>query len=403
MSLKMRILVLSQYFYPDVTAAAFRVTETCDLLSQRGHDVQVITAYPHKSGISPGSDAEKRAWARKLHIREYKGRGIVDYLLHYWSFAVKALLLGTFLGFRIRPDVIWATSPPLTCGSVGAIISSVLRIPLVLDVRDIWPDSAAAAGVISEDSRWFRLAQALERFTYRKAQALTCVSKTMKRHLCEKVDEKRVNVVFNGVSESRLSESSVASKIEKRIVYAGNLGRAQNVEIFVDSFIRAKVNLIDAGWKLMLIGDGALKEAIKKKIAKLELDDHIRMLPPMGKAELFEYMAASNTLLMGLKSHPALALTIPSKVFDYLAVNRPIIAMVTGEAARLVRENPYNRVIEPGNGEALAKEFRRLTSREYPSKYPISNHSLLKTSFTREENTMRLEDVLRRVSTKVET
>jgi len=163
------------------------------------------------------------------------------------------------------------------------------------------------------------------------------------------------------------------------------------------------VNAIDAGWKLMLIGDGVLKEAIKKKIAEFGVGDQIRILPPMGKAELFEYMRASNTLLMGLRSHPALALTIPSKVFDYLAVNRPIIAMVTGEAARLVRDNSYNRVIEPGNGEALAKEFRRLTSREYPSKYPISNHSLLKTSFTREENTMRLEDVLRRASTKVET
>ena len=399
----MRILVLSQYFYPDVTAAAFRVTETCDLLSQRGHDVQVITAYPHKSGVSPGSDAEKRAWVRKLHIREYKGRGIVDYLLHYWSFAAKTLLLGTVLGIRIRPDVIWATSPPLTCGSVGAIISSILRIPLVLDIRDIWPDSAAAAGVISDDSRWFRLAQSLERFTYRKARALTCVSNTMKQHLCGKVDENRVNVVFNGVSESRLSESSAVSKIEKRIVYAGNLGRAQDVEIFVDSFVRANVNAIDAGWKLMLIGDGVLKEAIKKKIAEFGVGDQIRILPPMGKTELFEYMRASNTLLMGLRSHPALALTIPSKVFDYLAVNRPIIAMVTGEAARLVRDNSYNRVIEPGNGEALAKEFRRLTSREYPSKYPISNHSLLRTSFTREENTMRLEDVLRRASTKVET
>ena len=91
---KMRILVLSQYFEPDVTAAAFRVTETCDWLNRRGHEVQVITAFPHKSTVSPGPDIEKRSWVRKIGIREYQGRGTLDYLLHYCSFAVKALFLG---------------------------------------------------------------------------------------------------------------------------------------------------------------------------------------------------------------------------------------------------------------------------------------------------------------------
>ena len=402
MSVKMRILVLSQYFDPDVTAAAFRVTETCDLLIEKGHEVEVITTFPHKSNVLHGPDVDNRVWVRKLEIRKYQGRGTFDYLFHYCSFAVKALFLGIILGIKRRPDVIWATSPPLTCGSAGAIVSLVLRIPLVLDVRDIWPDSAAAAGVVSEDSRWFKLAQSLERFTYSKAREITCVSSSMKQHLCAKAPKKEVSVIFNGIRHSYLAKSLGTSAIEKRIVYAGNLGRAQGVELFVDSFIQSNVKAIDTEWKLVLIGDGVLREAIEQKIARLGAGDQIKVLAPMGKSDLFEYLRASNTLLMGLKDHPALALTIPSKVFDYLAADRPIIAMVAGEAAQLLRNNPYNRIIKPGDGVALTNEFITLTTREYPSEYPISNYSFLKASFIREENTTRLEGVLKHASAKVE-
>ena len=144
------------------------------------------------------------------------------------------------------------------------------------------------------------------------------------------------------------------------------------------------------------------KEKIKAlyfdKVAKLNVGNLIKILSPMRKPELFDYLMSSNTLLLGLKDHPAFALTIPSKVFDYLAMNRPIVAMVSGEAASLLRENPYNKIVPPEDGKALTAELVQLINGVFPSEYPISNHSLLKQTYTREKNTICLEHVLERAS-----
>ena len=104
----MKILVFSQFYEPDITAAAFRISETCNLLRRRGHQVQVITAQPHKSSAVAKGNFVEEPWVLKLSIRKYKGRGVFDYLLHYLSFASRALVKGLLLGFRFRPEVIWA-------------------------------------------------------------------------------------------------------------------------------------------------------------------------------------------------------------------------------------------------------------------------------------------------------
>ncbi len=396
----MKILVFSQFYEPDITAAAFRISETCNLLRRRGHQVQVITAQPHKSSAAAKGNFVEEPWVLKLSIRKYKGRGVFDYLLHYLSFASRALVKGLLLGFRFRPEVIWASSPPLFCGSVGALVSMILRVPLILDVRDIWPDSAVAAGMLRQESLSYQLARLLEKFTYRRAHRLTCVSNSMRQYLVSELGHDNVVVIFNGVLEANLDASQPAGKIEKRVVYAGNLGRAQGVEMLVDCFLRLVEHRKDNGWELVLVGDGALKDQIEDKITRFRGGKKAKILAPMLKPDLCEYLKHSGILYIGVKKHPSLAMTIPSKVFDYMAVNRPIVAAVSGESANLIRKNPYNRVIAPEDGDSLTKALVDLIGTGFPSQYPQSNHQFIRQKFTREAGTTLIEDVFRQVIVK---
>src|SRR3954463_10134280 len=145
----MRILVLSQYYIPDVTAAAFRLSETAELLARSGADVVVLTSVPHKSNVQAPAAHEELTSVRveRSKLKPLTGTGTKAYLFHYLSYVYGTVARGARLWARgWTPDVILASSPPLFVGLAARVLSLLMRRPFVLDVRDIWPDSAVAVG-----------------------------------------------------------------------------------------------------------------------------------------------------------------------------------------------------------------------------------------------------------------
>ena len=392
----MKILMVSQYFAPDITAAAFRMSETYQILSDTGHDVRVITAIPHRAIDNATKLNFGDRNISRVGLIKYSGGGKLDYLIHYSSFMVMSI----FFGIKIRlvsswrPDVIWATSPPIFAGLSGRVLKVVYKAPLVLDIRDVWPDSAVAARQLKDGGLLYRIARFIEQYLYDKASALTCVSTEMRKYLIGATYCKPITVAYNGVPLSLIIDGGIRST-EKRIVYAGNLGRVQDLETLVRAISDLFNEKHDIHWKLVLIGDGVCKEDLKKLISDRHLQESITIVKPMGKLEVLRYLSNSGILYLGVLNHPILTKTIPSKVFDYLSVGRPILAAVNGEGKSILMRSQANIIVEPGNSAEIKFALKELIENySYYLGKSKENIDLVHKYFTREKSVEELVTAL---------
>ena len=390
----MRILVISHYFEPDITAAAYRITETCELLRSSGHDVKVVTPYPHKnSRLTTDKLFYKKDWVTRVPIKKYREGGIADYLLHYLSFFFSGFLAALYVSLKWRPTIVWSTAPPLFTGLLGVVVAFLVRAKNVLDIRDVWPDSAVAAGQIKQDGIPYRLGRMLESFIYSRAVAITCVSDMMSAYIQSRSPRTPVTTVYNGIKQSFISTDSEQLCIEKRIVYAGNLGRVQGLMSLLSAFSILVESGYDRGRNLILVGDGVIKKELQQRISELNLKNRVQLIDPIPKAELMSFISKSEILYIGLKTHSALELTIPSKLFDYLSVGRPILAVIRGQGASLLRSCADNVVVETEDEQLIASGMEKIIESASKTKFVAGNIALIGKRFTREHNTNVLERV----------
>lgn len=387
------ILIVSQYYAPDITAAAFRISETAALLRLRLHDVKVITTEPHKSEMTFARQADAAEGVHRVPVAAYAGGGLVAYLVQYLSFVARAIIAGLRLrktGWR--PEVVWVTSPPLFAGLAGWILSRTMRAPMVLDIRDIWPESAVAAGQLSQDGAGFRLGKLLERFLYDRAAAVTCVSNPMCAYIATRT-RTPATVVYNGVLVGNAPDPA-PEQTRDRILYAGNLGRVQGLEVLLQAFARLSAKGLLSGWTLDLIGTGAQEAALKAQASGLECRDTIRFHRPMPKAQALAEIACSRLLFINLMDQDVFDLTIPSKVFDYMLMNRPILCGVGGEGLAIIEETGGNVPFTPSDVDSLCDAIERAAANmSHYEALAAGNSRIVRDRYSREAATDALEGV----------
>jgi len=197
----MKVLVISQYFDPDVTAAASRITETVDLLDEMGHKMTVITATPHKTSVTNFVEFDIKARAKIIRVPVpapvIKGSS-GSLMRQYLFFSFRAMLKVLKNIWKISPDVVFVSSPPLPIVLVSLLLKIVFRVPIVLDVRDIWPESAVNIGKLRKGSILEKLGLWLEKVAYYHADQITCVSSNMKSYINSK-SATPTTVVYNAV------------------------------------------------------------------------------------------------------------------------------------------------------------------------------------------------------------
>lgn len=444
----MRVLIVAQYYTPDITAAAFRIAETAELLSQWGHQVVVVTAEPHRVRVEEKLAAPAAAAAnagsrlrvgaaasattklpepgarepsiRRVPIDPLQGSGLKPYLRHYFSFVLRARKAGrTVIKEGFRPDVVWVSSPPLFVGLVGPALRRAGRALLrrrrtrfVLDIRDVWPDTAVAAGQISEGGSAYKLGRLLEAWLYRRCDALSCVAAPMSKYL-ESASGKEAAVVYNGVSEATLPEvpgpeksgpeatiSAVPAPGRKEVLYAGNFGRLQGLDVLLEAWARVKDEPFYQEWSLRLLGSGVMEDDLRAQIDRLDLGSRVAIDPPVAKAEALEAMEEAGLLFLNLRPDAVFEKTIPSKLFDYLRARRPILGGIPGEGAEILRETGGNVAFPPGDVDGLEQALLAAAA-EYDTlcRAAQKNLSLVRERFTREAATRRLEGLFSRVAT----
>ena len=401
----MRFLIISQYYRPDITAAAFRIAETADVLSTEGHEVRVITAEPHRvqaEGAAPGDEPGTGPIVERVPIRPLEGSGMRPYLRHFLSFVRNARRRGRqLLRSGYQPDVIWVSSPPLFVGLAGTALARRSRAPLILDVRDVWPDTAVAAGQISQGGRAYRLGRLLERHLYRKASAISCVADPMAEYLAQQLDpqQKPIEICYNGIGYDPPPPSS-ADTVEQTVVYAGNLGRLQGVDALIHGWEQAVAGDPAglAGWKLSIIGSGVMEAELREQARSAGIAERVEFRGVLSKEQTLVETSRAGMLFFNLTDHPVFALTIPSKLFDYLATGRPVIAGIIGEGRSIVESVPGNRTVRPHSPEEIARAILELAGSPDWREPRIENQELVRTRFSRRSATGKLVELSRAVS-----
>jgi glycosyltransferase involved in cell wall biosynthesis len=391
----MRILIISQYFTPDITAAAYRIGDTYRLLKKLGHEVRVITATPHKGGQDEPIEVDLNVEEiGRIRVYPLKNRTARAYIEQYLGFALRALFASLRLRKNFNFDVVWATSPPLFMACCTIPLKLLTGRPVVLDIRDIWPESAVNIGKVRRGSLMERFGKVLEWVAYTRSDALTCVSHPMKAYLGRRT-KRQITVVYNGVPQSQLVAIGKCIPDAKVFCYAGNIGYAQGIDGLLRAFAIASKDPTMSGTVLEFIGDGAVMDESIALACELGLKDQVRFLGMMPKHDALGLMRRAGTLLIPLLDSPAFQLTVPSKVFDCLSLGRPILATMRGEGQYILESTGANVVVPPGNVGALAEAFVRV-HRDWIQLYESAHKNIeaVSSRFSRELAVKELEKAL---------
>jgi len=370
----MQILFLSHYFPPEVNAPANRTYEHCKRWAQDGHDVTVVTCAPNCPDGIAYKGYRNRFWPqvevidgmRVVRVWSYlaPNAGTVRRVTNFLSYMVSATLV---CSLETRPDVVLATSPQFFCGWAGVFISWLKWRPLVLEIRDIWPESITAVGAIQNRSIVCFL-EWLERVMYRSARHIVTVGHGYRDNILSKVDvADRISVIYNGVDLHRFQPDEPhpgllhAWNLDDKFVcsYVGTIGMAHGLEVVLDAarLLRDQGRRDVAFW---LVGDGAQRRQLQERCDREGLSDCVVFSGRQPKDEIPAILASSDACLVHLKGCELFGTVIPSKIFETMALGRPIIMGVNGEARQIVMEANAGIGMVPDSSESLVEAVTTL-------------------------------------------
>lgn len=371
----MRILYLSQYFPPEAGATQTRAYEMAHNWILLGHSVTMITEFPnHPSGIIPLVYKRKifertdmdgidviRVWVKASPVKDFRNR-----MLFYLSFMINAIIAGTLL-VRGKYHLLYASSPPLFVGGAALILSIFKHLPLVFEVRDLWPETAVALGELS-NSRVISWATKLEEACYRKAIQVIVVTQGIYNRLIHRsIPKEKLMVVPNGsnidmfsfrVSERERIRLEMGLEGKFIALYAGIHGIAQGLETIIEAACILQEN---PNIHFILIGDGPKKQEIVELAKKYNLPN-LTLLPEKVREEIPAYLSAADIALVPLRNAEIFMGALPSKIFDAWACERPVLISIDGEARQIVEDIRGGVFIPPEDPEKMAKALIVLMS-----------------------------------------
>ncbi len=343
----MRILIFSQYFWPE----SFRINALAVALQAQGHEVSVLTGkpnYPEGQFFSGyrGWGVQQETWrGMPIYRIPMLARGkqrALKLAFNYLSFIVSGVLFAPFVLRKQKFDVIFVYAPsPIFQVIPASFLGWLKRVPVVLWVQDLWPQSAQATGYV-KSSFLLKLLEKLVCFAYAHTDLLLVQSQAFAVPVAQ-LAPKHIPVVYYpnsvedafyapqpmGVPEVNALQNAVFS-----VLFAGNVGTAQSVETIVDA---AKLLKSYPEISIVMMGSGSMSGWIAEQKQQYALDN-LHLVGRFAAETMPILMRKASVLLVILKKDPIFAMTIPSKIQAYLATARPIIACMDGEGARLIQE-----------------------------------------------------------------
>lgn len=395
----MNILIVSQYFWPE----NFRINDMALALKERGHQVTVLTGTPNypNGRFFDGYNwfSRTRETWQGVEIRRCpliprgKGGGL-RLALNYLSFALSASLLGPWK-CPGKFDAIFVHEPsPITVALPALVLRRLRGTPVLLWVLDLWPESVAAAGSVRSPFV-LGLINRLVRFIYRHCDRVLVQSRGfIERVIAQGAPADKV-LYFPSWAEAVFTQpvnapSSITLPQGFRVVFAGNIGAAQDFETILDAAELLR-NEKEIHW--VVVGDGRMAGGVKQQVLARNLTATVHLTGSHPLQAMPSLFAAADALLVTLKQDPIFALTIPGKIQSYLACGRPIVGMLDGEGARVLQESGAAMVSPSGDARALAANVLALhrTQREERERMGQSGREYYRQHFERDRLMTQLE------------
>jgi len=364
----MRLLVLSFYYAPDLSAGSFRTTALVAALRERappGTEIDVVTTLPNRYRTF-SSDAPEREISGGTRILRI---GLPAHRSDMWG-QTRAFLRFARMALRYVVhrdyDLVFATSSRLMTAALGALIARRKSVRLYLDIRDIFVDTIGE--VLPSIAAWpaRRIFDPLERWTMRRASRINLVSRGFAEYFRSRYPDRRLAWFTNGVDDEFVELAARPRTATRRrgmravVLYAGNIGEGQALHRVVPALARA---LRDRA-EFVVIGDGGRRAALEAAIVGL---DNVRLYPPIARAELLAAYRTADVLFLHLGALAAFEKVLPSKIFEYGALGKPVLAGVAGFAADFIRAEIDNAaVFAPCDAAAAAAAFATLEIADRP-------------------------------------
>ena len=400
----MRILVVSQYFWPE----NFRINDLVKEWVQRGHEVTVLTGLPNYPGgevfpeyLQNPSNFE-RLGGVQIHRVPMLARatGLLRLALNYISFVLGASLFGPWKLRDYKPDVIFVFEPsPVTVGLPAVLFGRLKHCPVVFWALDLWPETLSAIGVVKHPKALSAVAN-LVRFIYNRCTLVLGQSRSflpsIARH-CDDPSKVRyfpswAEDVFQKQVDEPVSEIPSAPGTLS-ILFAGNVGDAQDFPAILDAAESLK-HRNDIRW--LIVGDGRRSIWLSEQVQARGLGDRVFLLGRFPVERMPAFYAYADALLVSLKKDPTFSMTIPGKVQSYLAAGRPVIGMLDGEGADVIKRAGAGLVSPAGDSAALAQSIKQFaeTSPEERRQMGKQGQAFAKAEFDRNTLVTRLLNLL---------
>ncbi|MEG2018306.1 MAG: glycosyltransferase family 4 protein [Clostridium sp.] len=402
----MKILFLTQYCPPEVGAPQNRIFEFAKQLISFGHEVTILTAMPNY----PRGEIFEEYRGKKIVTENLGGINIVrtgiyatkskDFtkrLRNYLSFTWTSVAHGTrHIG---KQDFIITESPPLFLGWSGYVLAKLKRAKFIFNVSDLWPESAVKLDVLHNEAM-IKASTWLEEFCYKKAAAVTCQTQGIVDNIVKRgFDKRKIHLITNGVDteffkrENRSEEyrKSIGVKDKFAVVYAGIHGLAQGLEVVINT---AEILRNEKQIQFIFIGEGPEKQMLMDMVKDKKLEN-VTFLPMQSKKDMPCIIASMDATVVPLKKLDLFKGALPSKMFEALAAELPIVLAVEGEAEELIKNAKAGIVVEPENEKAIARAVLKLyEDRALREELGRNGRNYVKKYFSREAISRRLEKIL---------
>ncbi|HET6529218.1 MAG TPA: glycosyltransferase family 4 protein [Actinoplanes sp.] len=397
----MRITYIHQYFRTPAMSGGTRSYEFARRLVQRGHEVHVITGEP-----APGWAGNKNRTTVEsgivIHWVAVACENRMSYPRRLMAFA-RFMRSAAVVALKLEHDLVFATSTPLTVAVPGALAARRRRVPLVLEVRDLWPELPIALGAIpSRVMRW--AAWRLEAWAYRRSSRIVALSPGMAGSIKRRFPSRIVTTIPNCSDPSFFADAEHAGAalrsslpwLQDRplILYAGALGLANGVDYLVRTAAALAVMFGDA--RVVILGSGRMADGLREEASRLDiLDRNLFMLDAVSKNQAKAFFGACDLVVSTLLRLPQLDTSSPNKVFDGFAAGRPVAVNYGGWIADLIAESGAGLVLPPDDTTSAAQAITDLlTNRAACSRARAAARGLARERFDRDRQFQRFERVL---------
>ncbi len=399
-----RIVFASQYFWPEILSPQ-HIYENARGLVSRGHEVAILTAFPNR----PAGIIEE-PYKGKLFLTESKNglrfvrtyvyaaptKRILRRLLGEMSFALSSLLGG----FSVNGcDAVISISPPFTNALSSCIISRVKRVPFIFWLNDLHPETAIQLGVL-RNKLLIRLATALELFLYQKAERVVVATRGIGENIIARgVPREKVEFIPTGVDTTLFDPSKVKASIRDElglgerflVLYAGTIGFLQDISTIVEA---ARILSDHDQVAFLLVGEGPEKERMVELTKKYSLNN-VLFVGTQPRERLPSFIGAADLVVASLKKWKLFESALPTKLFEAMAMEVPVVCAIAGEAAKMMEESGAGVCVEPGNPDEMARAILGLSNdRNALSRKGRRARQYVEKHYSRSETVEQIERML---------